>query len=319
MDLLLILTYTAFCVAIFKIFKIPLNKWTVPTAVLGGVVLIGSLILLMNYNHPYSENSRKYFVTTPIVPAVKGLVTSVPVEPNQLLEQDDVLFTIDPTPFEAQLRSIMARITETTEDLERARTLQARGVGADRDVDVLEARLDDLNAQADLARFNLEHTSVKAPASGYVTQVTLRPGTMAVNFPFAPAMVFVSNENHFLVGWYRQNSALRLQPGFEAEVAFDAVPGIVFTGEVHQVQGVIAEGQVAPGAALISGQSSRVPGRIPVIIKITDPRYAQYKSQIPGGAYAQTAVYSDQFHHVAIMRRILLRMSSWMNYLFPFH
>lgn len=33
MDLLLILTYTALCIAIFKIFKIPLNKWTVPTAV----------------------------------------------------------------------------------------------------------------------------------------------------------------------------------------------------------------------------------------------------------------------------------------------
>ena len=54
MDLLLILTYASICVAIFKIFKIPLNKWTVPTAVLGGVVLIGTLIFLMNYNHPYS-------------------------------------------------------------------------------------------------------------------------------------------------------------------------------------------------------------------------------------------------------------------------
>ncbi len=55
MDLLLILTYTALCVAIFKIFRIPLNKWTVPTAALGGVILIGTLIMLMNYNHPYSR------------------------------------------------------------------------------------------------------------------------------------------------------------------------------------------------------------------------------------------------------------------------
>ena len=36
METLMILTYTAFCYTIFKIFKIPLNKWTVPTAVLGG-------------------------------------------------------------------------------------------------------------------------------------------------------------------------------------------------------------------------------------------------------------------------------------------
>jgi len=54
MDLILILTYVAICTAIFKIFKIPLNKWSVPTAVLGGIFLIGALIFLMNYNHPFS-------------------------------------------------------------------------------------------------------------------------------------------------------------------------------------------------------------------------------------------------------------------------
>ena len=83
MDLLLILTYTAICVGIFKIFKIPLNKWSVPTAVLGGIVLIGTLIMLMNYNHPYSELARNYYVSTPVVPLVKGRVTEVPVTPNQ--------------------------------------------------------------------------------------------------------------------------------------------------------------------------------------------------------------------------------------------
>lgn len=35
METLMVLTYAAFCVALFKIFRIPLNKWTVPTAVLG--------------------------------------------------------------------------------------------------------------------------------------------------------------------------------------------------------------------------------------------------------------------------------------------
>ena len=77
MDLLLILTYTALCIGIFKVFKIPLNKWTVPTAVLGGVVLIGALILLMNYNHPHSNMASSVYVTTPIVPNVRGTVEEV--------------------------------------------------------------------------------------------------------------------------------------------------------------------------------------------------------------------------------------------------
>ena len=35
MDLLIILSYVAFAYGCFKIFKIPVNKWTVPTAALG--------------------------------------------------------------------------------------------------------------------------------------------------------------------------------------------------------------------------------------------------------------------------------------------
>lgn len=103
MDLLLILTYTALCVTVFKVFKIPLNKWTVPTAVLGGVVLIGTLILLMNYNHPFTQLGSQVYSTTPIVSGVRGRVIDVPVTPNRPLKQGEVLFRIDPIPFEAEV------------------------------------------------------------------------------------------------------------------------------------------------------------------------------------------------------------------------
>ena len=82
MELLLILTYTAICVAVFKIFRIPVNKWTLPTAVLGGIFLIGAILLVMNYNHPFTKSARIYFTVTPIMPAVKGRVVEVPVQPN---------------------------------------------------------------------------------------------------------------------------------------------------------------------------------------------------------------------------------------------
>ena len=90
MDILIILTYAAICITVFKVFKIPLNKLTVPTAALGGVIIVGALVLTMNYNHPYSNMAREFFVTTPIVPAVSGIVTSVEVEPNMLVEKGTV-------------------------------------------------------------------------------------------------------------------------------------------------------------------------------------------------------------------------------------
>ena len=101
METLLLLTYTAICMVIFKVFKVPLNKWTVPTAALGGVIIVGALVLVMNYNHPYSNMAREFFYTTPIVPAVKGIVTSVDIDPNQLVDKGTVLFRIDPKPYES--------------------------------------------------------------------------------------------------------------------------------------------------------------------------------------------------------------------------
>ncbi|OWJ95153.1 efflux transporter periplasmic adaptor subunit [Pseudomonas sp. A46] len=319
MDLLLILTYASICVAIFKIFKIPLNKWTVPTAVLGGVVLIGTLIFLMNYNHPYSEVARTYFVSVPIVPEVSGEVIEVPVKPNQLLAEGDVLFRIDPTPFENRVRSFKAQLVSARADQSRARELAARNVGNRRDVDLTTARVEDLQAQLNIAQFELDNTVVRAPSKGFVTHVSLRPGVRAVKLPLRPSMVFIPDEGHYFVAWMRQNSQLRLTAGDEAEVAFDGIPGKVFTGRVRQVISVIGEGQVQPSGTLLSFTGSPPPGRVPVSIEITDPDYAQYAALMPGGSYGQAALYSEHFHHVAIMRKILLRMAAWMNYIFPFH
>jgi len=319
MDLLLILTYTAICIAIFKIFKIPLNKWSVPTAVLGGIVLIGALILLMNYNHPYSEMSRQYFVTTPIVPNVTGQVIEVPVTGNEPLDKGDILFKLDPVPFQNKVDSLKARVQAAKTELERADKLFKAKAGSKRDLDLAAASLDDQQAQLAQAEYDLSQTTVRAPARGYATQVILRPGMRAASLPLRPVMIFVSAEGNYLIGWFRQNSLLRLEVGNEAEVAFDGIPGTVFTGEVQLVLPALAEGQVQASGNLVNPSTAPRPGRIPVLINITDPRYEVYASQVPGGSYAQAAIYSEHFHHVAIMRKILLRMSAWMNYLFPFH
>jgi len=319
MDLLLILTYTAICIAVFKIFKIPLNKWSVPTAVLGGVILIGGLILVMNYNHPYSEISRQYFITTPIVPNVNGQVIEVPVKGNQMLEKGDVLFRLDPVPFQNTVNSLKARVQGAKLEFERSEKLYKAKAGSKRDFDLARSSLDDQKAQLAQAEYDLEQTTVRAPTKGYATQVILRPGMRAVSLPLRPVMVFVSGEQHYLIGWFRQNSLLRLEVGNEAEVAFDGVPGKVFSGEVQMVIPAMAEGQVQASGNLIHPGMAPRPGRIPVLIRITDPRYEVYSAQVPGGSYAQAAIYSKHFSHVAIMRKILLRMSAWMNYLFPFH
>jgi len=102
METILTLTYVAICIAVFKIFRIPVNQWTLATAALGGIFGLSLLFIAMAYNHPFSTNARIYYTVTPILPAVRGRVIEVPVEDrtNQHLEVGEVLFKIDPKPYE---------------------------------------------------------------------------------------------------------------------------------------------------------------------------------------------------------------------------
>ncbi|MEM7226414.1 MAG: HlyD family secretion protein [Pseudomonadota bacterium] len=319
MEMLLLLTYVAICVVVFKVFKIPLNKWTVPTAALGGVALIGAIMLVMNYNHPYSEVMREYFVTTPIVPDVSGTVVEVMAEPNQLLSEGDPLFQIDPAPYQAAVDSLTARLTVAKADFERAEKLLSKGNVSRRDFDQAQANYTDLTAQLTQAQFDLDHTLVRAPTSGFVTHEFLRPGMRAVAAPLRPVMIFVHREDATYTAFFRQNSLLRLEAGEAAEIAFDGIPGEVFEAEVIGVVPALKEGQVQASGDMISYQKSPFPGRIPVVLKITDPEFDQYKDVVPGGAYGQAAIYSEHAHHFALIRKILLRMASWLNYAFPLH
>src|SRR5690606_10737415 len=119
---------------------------TVPTAALGGIVLIGMLLVVMNYNHPYSEISRQYFVTTPIISSVTGRVINVPVRDNTTVKTGDILYQIDPVPFKNRVDSLNAQLSLAEADLARANRLLPKGAITVREHDLAVARVDQLKA-----------------------------------------------------------------------------------------------------------------------------------------------------------------------------
>ena len=96
-------------------------------------------------------------------------------------------------------------------------------------------------------------------------------------------MVFLHKESTYFIGWFRQNSMLRLSKGDEAEVAYDGIPGKVFSGIVNSVAPALAEGQVQPTGNLINPMMALYPGRIAVRIDITDREFDAYRGRVPGG------------------------------------
>jgi hypothetical protein len=51
--------YGAVCIAVFKIPGIPVNQWSLATAVFGGKAGIALLLLTKNYNHPFTTNAPR--------------------------------------------------------------------------------------------------------------------------------------------------------------------------------------------------------------------------------------------------------------------
>jgi len=119
MELLLILIYVSICYAVFKIFRIPVNQWSLATSALGGIIGIALLLLIMNYNHPFTSNARIYFAVTPVLPSVRGRVIDVPAPANAPLKEGDVLFRIDPAPYQFVVDQKKAALAEAEQNVKQ--------------------------------------------------------------------------------------------------------------------------------------------------------------------------------------------------------
>jgi multidrug resistance efflux pump len=111
MEILLLGIYSFFVWLIFIKFKwLPWN--IVSQVIVATIPIIGiaTLILLLNIFAPSSADVRVMNYVLPINPRVAGKVIEVPVEPNRPVKKGDVLFRLDPTPFEIQVRSLEASI-----------------------------------------------------------------------------------------------------------------------------------------------------------------------------------------------------------------
>src|SRR5512132_2429596 len=126
MELLLILTYVSICYVVFKIFRIPVNQWSLATAALGGIIGIALLLLIMHYNHPFTKNARIYFSVTPVLPTVRGRVIEVPVKENAPLKEGDVLFRIDPKPYEYVVEQKKAALAEAEQNVRQLKASLGR-------------------------------------------------------------------------------------------------------------------------------------------------------------------------------------------------
>ena len=388
MEVLLLGIYSAFVWLIFiKLKWLPWNTTSQVTVAIIPIVALTVLILTLNVVAPSSADVRVYKYTIPIVSQVRGRVIEVPVEEgNRLVRKGDVLFRIDPTPYqleadtlEAQLvntqgamrdleeqakgatakiaeaagrvREISAKLDLTRKrvaqyqelagsgagsrfDLERAQTdaqeqqgqldaarsaeIQARAserqiqqkLGAK--VDGEYAQVAQVRAQLDNAHWLLEQTTTRSPCECYVVNLQLRPGGFVGQVALSQVMTLVEAEGQ-VIAMYHQNELHQVKAGDEAEFTLDTLPGRVIKAKVDSIVWAQGQGQLqASGVIPTSGVAPQAPGRYAVKFNI-EPRDRELF--LAAGAPGHAAIYTERLEEIQILRKVILRVGSYVNYL----
>ena len=373
MEALLLGIYSFFVWLIFFKFKwLPWNKISQVTVVVIPIVALTALILMLNVYAPSSSDVRVIKYVVQVVPQVRGRVIEVPIEPNSPVKKGTVLFRIDPTPFELQVRTLEAQLSATegsveelNEELQSAvsrtravrakldltrkrveqnRELVATGAGdrfaleqAEADLRQLEAELsanaaaeaqvrarlgatvgDDqaevaqIKAQLANARWELTQTVFYAPADGTVINLQLRPGQMATALGALPVMTFVEDQFQ-VIALYHQNELHQVQPGDEAEIALETYPGRIIKATVDSIVWAQGQGQIPMTQTLPqTGATPLPPGRFAVRLNIAERDRGLF---LAAGAVGHGAIYTQHGHHIHIVRKVILRVGSYVNYL----
>ncbi len=249
-----------------------------------------------------------------IVPSVAGEVIDVPVAANKPLKAGDTLFRIDPVPYDAQVKAIEAQLKLSDLRLAQMTQLYERDSGRAFDVQQRQSEVDQLKAQLEGAKWNLDKTVVQAPANGYVTNLALRKGARVANLPLAPVMAFIDTSDTLIGVEIAQIDARYVEPGQPTEVTFKFMPGQVYSGKVESILQAIATGQVQTSGLAVTPKG--VPSA-PFVVRIRLDN-AEIARALPAGSTGDAAVYTDHVKLAHVIRKVLLRQIAITNYVNPF-
>ena len=231
------------------------------------------------------------------------------------LKTGDVLFRIDPVPYDAQVKAIEAQLKLSATRLAQMTQLFERDSGRGFDVEQRQSEVDQLKAQLEGAKWNLDKTMVRAPGDGYVTNLALRKGARVANLPLSPVMAFIDTSNTLIGVEIAQIDARYVEPGQAVEVTFKFMPGRVFTGKVESVLQAIATGQVQTSGLAVHIEGHRA-GAVRRAHQARRRRASRDACRPAAPARPRFSPITSRPAH--IIRKVLLRQIAITNYVNPF-
>jgi multidrug resistance efflux pump len=200
-------------------------------------------------------------------------------------------------------------------DLATVAEVKAQIASAAAQVQVSQAQVDTTRAQLENARWDLLQTTVVAPGNGTMVNVMLRPGFFVAGMPFNEVMTFVDSE-YQIFALFGQNELHQVIPGNEAEITLDTYPGRVIKAHVDSVIWAQGQGQLEASGDLPRTTFVAPPGRFPVKLVVGEQDRELF---LAAGARGSAAIYTEHLTLVHIIRKVLLRVASYLDYIIIKH
>lgn len=254
---------------------------------------------------PWTRDARFSADVVAITPDVAGLITDVKVHDNQLVQKDQVLFTIDRPRYqkaveeaEADVAYYRALASEKRREAGRRNKLGIQAMSREeieQSNNVLQTVIhQQAKAQAtlDLAKLDLERTVIRAPAAGWVTNLNVYTGEFITRGSTAVALV---KQNSFYVLAYMEETKLEgVRTGYRAEIT-PLGSNRVLKGTVDSVAAGVtnaSSSRDAKGMATIDSNLEwvRLAQRVPVRIRLDD----QKENVWPAGTTATVVITGEK-------------------------
>ena len=176
------------------------------------------------------------------------------------------------------------------------------------------AQVAQIRAQLESAKWDLDQTTTRSPCDCYVINLQLRPGGFVAALPVAPVMTLV--ETTGTVGaLYYQNELHQVEPGNEAEFALKTYPGRIIKATVNSIVWAQGAGQLqATGTVPMTGVLAAPAQRFAVKFDIADKDKDLF---LAAGAAGDAAIYTEHGAMLHIIRKVIIRVGSYLNYIIP--
>ena len=200
-------------------------------------------------------------------------------------------------------------------DLATVAQVKAQIATAQAQLKVSEAAAATTRAQLETAKWELSQTTVRAPGNGRMVNVMLRPGFFVAGMPFNEVMTYV-DDDYQIFALFGQNELHQVEPGDHAEITLDTYPGRIIKAEVDSVIWAQGQGQLDASGDLPRTTFVAPPGRFPVKLVVADKDKALF---LAAGARGSAAIYTEHLAMIHIIRKVLLRVSSYLDYIIIKH